>query len=116
MNKPHPDAFVTSERPGYREWMLLEPLPDGRIHTKVWRESHVPDRFFDFNRHVGQEAKSLIGNTQDHRRLVARIPDCVANQWHEEDRDLDFDEKAKRFKARLNSNEWAKLRVTEGNL
>jgi hypothetical protein len=113
MEKPHPDAFISSERPdaGYREWMLCEPLPDGRMHTKVWREQIVPDNFFDVNRHVGQEQSSLVGNTQDHRRLVARIPDVVRNAWDEEDKELDPDEKDKAFKRRLNDSEWRKLRV-----
>lgn len=111
MDRPHPDAFVSSCRDGYREWMLLEPLPDGRLRSKVWREQIVPDNFFDVNRHVGQEARSLIGNTEDHRRLVARVPDAISNQWREEDKELDPEEQDKAFKARINSNEFHKLRV-----
>jgi hypothetical protein len=87
---------------------------DEKMHVRYLQE--IPDNFFDVNRHLGDEAKSLVGDTQDHRRLVARVPNAITNQWAEEDRLLDDDEKAAKFKERMNSNEFHKLRVSRGAL
>ena len=85
---------------------------DEELHIRHCQE--IPDNFYDANRHLGQEQGSLIGNTQDHRRLVARIPTAVMNLWAEEDRHLDEDAKWLAFQRRLNDNEYQKLRVGSG--
>ena len=88
----------------------------GMVHSRVVEETMLPDNFSDVNRHIGQATKSTIGNTQDHRRLIARIPDGLWNVWHQEDCELDLEEKEKRFRKRMNDIDYRNLRVYPGRI
>ena len=118
--KPDPNSMEGVFQIGWdevRQLMIVGKFDeDGVMHTGYIQV--IPDNFWDQNRHMGQEYGPLIGDTQRHARQVARIPDAIGNQWAEEDREVanDPDEKERRLKARLNSNEWSKLRVSEGKI
>ena len=63
----------------------FDPLPDGRMHTKVWYTQEVPDNWKDVNREIGQmQEAAATRSTQDHWRHVAKIPDALMNQLIEE--------------------------------
>ena len=76
----------------------------------------IPDDFAGQNREIGAAQPNMIGNTQRHRKHVARVPDSVSNAWAEEDRHLEVEEKQEAVTRRLNSNEWRDLRTGGGKL
>ena len=94
----------------------IDPLPDGRIHTTLWSIQEVPDDLAGQNREIGADQPNMIGHTQVHRQHIARVPDIISNQWREEDRELDDDEKEAAVKRRLNSSEFRDLRTGGGRL
>ncbi len=109
----------------HNSWSVLNHDPLRNITTLVRFEGEkmhiayaqqIPDDFWQQNRELA-ELTQPKRNTQDHIRHVARIPDAIANQWTEELGNPVLDPDAqKAWDKRLNSREFHKLRVHDGQL
>ena len=89
------------------------------MHTKVWYTQEVPDNWADLNRELGgMQKQSVIGNSQDHWRHIAKIPDALMNQLIEEfGNPVTYEDAAERWRKYVfNSNEYRDLRTWEGRV